>query len=272
MKLLRPLFVVLCIICSICWCSTAFAGQISLGFENMPQSVGLGVGFLPDYEGSDDYMVGVAPFGRFTRPGHEQYFMLTVSELQVNLIDHPWLRMGPSLNYRFGRSDVDDSYVDKMHDIDGTLEAGGWFGVEFVAPDDLRKRFVANIDVLADTLNEHDGYTVYGNLRGWYPVASIVDLGLGFTATYASNNFMDTYYGVDSEDAGRSGLKQYNPGSGFKDLRFNAAVLVHLSKDWHVAVGMQYKRLVDDAEDSPIVDDRGDANQFLGGVGVGYSW
>lgn len=35
--------------------------------------IGLGVGLAPDYEGSDRYVVGAVPFGRFSYKEHQQY-------------------------------------------------------------------------------------------------------------------------------------------------------------------------------------------------------
>lgn len=35
---------------------------------------------------------------------------------------------------------------------------------------------------------------------------------------------------------------------------------------------VSYKRLLDDAEDSPVVDDEGDENQLMGGILVTYSF
>jgi outer membrane scaffolding protein for murein synthesis (MipA/OmpV family) len=35
---------------------------------------------------------------------------------------------------------------------------------------------------------------------------------------------------------------------------------------------VSYKRLLDDAEDSPVVDDEGDANQLMGGILVTYTF
>ena len=48
--------------------------------------------------------------------------------------------------------------------------------------------------------------------------------------------------------------------------------LMHLSFNWHIGAGAFYGRLLNDAEDSPIVDIRGDANQFFGGISAIYSW
>jgi outer membrane scaffolding protein for murein synthesis (MipA/OmpV family) len=35
---------------------------------------------------------------------------------------------------------------------------------------------------------------------------------------------------------------------------------------------VSYKRLLNDAEDSPVVDDEGDKNQFIGGILVIYNF
>jgi outer membrane protein len=39
---------------------------------------------------------------------------------------------------------------------------------------------------------------------------------------------------------------------------------------WSVTALASYTRLLDDAADSPIVDDAGDANQFFGGALINY--
>lgn len=249
------------------------AQEMNIVIDNMPRVLGVGVGIVPDYEGSDDYTWGVAPFAKFKLENHEQYLLIKAYELQVNLIDHPWFRLGPSLNYRWGRDDdVEDHYVKKMKEIDGTVEAGGWIGAEFTDNDNPRKRFLASVDFLTDVANEHDGYTISGNIRGWYPVCKMVDAGLGFTMVYASDNYMETYFGVDKKDSQRSGLPVFDAESGVKDIRINPVLVMHLNMNWHVAAGLQYRRLLDDADDSPVVDDRGSSNQWIGGLGLAYSW
>jgi outer membrane scaffolding protein for murein synthesis (MipA/OmpV family) len=39
-----------------------------------------------------------------------------------------------------------------------------------------------------------------------------------------------------------------------------------------MGAGIKYFALMEDAKDSPIVDDRGDSNQWVYGLGVAYSW
>jgi outer membrane scaffolding protein for murein synthesis (MipA/OmpV family) len=83
---------------------------------------------------------------------------------------------------------------------------------------------------------------------------------------------MDTYFGVDLEDSFRSGLRRFSADSGFRDLSISPGLVWHLTKDWHIGAGVRYMRLLSDAEDSPVVDDVGDKNQWIGGIGVAYSW
>ncbi len=249
------------------------AGSLDfVGLDSEPRVIGAAIGLAPDYDGSDDYMIGAAPFGKYKWAGRQEYILLRAFELQANIINHPWLRLGPSLNYRFGRKDVDDHYVDKMKDIDGTVEGGGWFGVQFIDASNPRKRFSADVDVLADMTGEHDGYTVYLGARGWYPVYEMIDAYFGMTGCYASSNYMDTYFSVGKTDHERSGLPEFGATSGVKDFRINTAMVMHLSPNWHLAAGVQYRSLLNDAKDSPIVDDRGSANQLIGGLGLAYSW
>ncbi len=249
------------------------AQEMNIVIDNMPRVIGVGIGIVPDYEGSDDYTWGAAPFAKFKLEDHEQYLLIKAYELQLNLLDHPWLRLGPSLNYHWGRDDdVEDHYVKKMKEIDGTVEAGGWFGVEFTDSTNPRKRFLADVDFLTDIGNEHDGYTISGNVRGWYPLSQMFDAGLGFTMVYASDNYMKTYFGVSPKDSARSGLPVFDADSGVKDIRINPVLVMHLNTNWHVAAGIQYRRLLGDADDSPVVDKRGSSNQWISGLGLAYSW
>ena len=253
---------------------TARANDFALPLEMGTQEhiVGVGVGMLPDYEGSDDYSFGVAPFFRYQFSGRQQYVALVGTELRANILNHKWLRLGPSFNYRFGRSNVEDDKVDKMEDIDGAFEMGGFIGVEFVNKKNPRKRFVSNLDVLQDVTSNQNGLTATLSARVWYPLSMMFDVTLGGAVCYANSNYMDTFFGVSGHDARRSGLHTYRAGAGIKDFRINPGIVMHLSPHWHVAAGVQYRRLVGDAEDSPVVDDRGSADQWIGGLGLAYSW
>jgi MipA family protein len=248
------------------------AQQSPFEIENVPNVVGIGVGMAPDYEGSNNYKAVAAPFFKFNLGG-ERSLTLRATELSANLLDHPFLRFGPILNYRFGRDhNVEDRVVKHMAEIDGAVEGGGFFGLEFVDKANPRKRFITSIDFVGDLGNTYSGYLVSLSVRGWYPLSRAFDLNVGAVAQYADNNYMETYFGVNPIDAKVTGLRQFSAGSGIKDYRLTSALVMHLSPDWHVGAGVQYRRLLEDAADSPVVKDRGSADQFIGGLGLAYSW
>ncbi len=248
------------------------AGGIAFEFPEIRNYVAGAVGIVPDYMGSDDYTIGAAPAGLMKFGNSDRYARLLVTELSVNVIDSRVWNFGPVLNYRLARDDVDDDAVDLMRDIDGTIEAGVLGGWTWIGDDDPRHRFNVSAEVLYDVGDTHEGYIVSVGARYFQPVTLPLTLSIGATATYGSDDYMQTYFGIDSDNAARSGLSQFSAGGGLRDVRIPIMAIYSLSPNWHVTGGLVYSRLLDDASDSPIVDDRGSSDQLFAGLGVAYAW
>ena len=234
--------------------------------------VSLGVGAVPDYIGSDDYTVGIAPAGMIKFGESELYAKLIASELSVNLLNSKNWSVGPMLNYRFARDDVDDAVVGLMRDIDSTVEAGVFAGWTWIGEKDPRNRFAASVSFLNDVGGEHDGYLVAASARYFQPVSRPLTLSVGATATYGSSDYMQTYFGVDANNASRSGLSQFSAGGGVRDIKFPIMAIFSLSPKWHVAGCVIFGKLLGDASDSPVTNDRGSDTQIYAGIGVAYAW
>ena len=230
------------------------------------------VGFVPDYLGSDDYMIGAAPAGIIKFGDTERFARLVVTDINVNLIDSKSWSIGPAVNWRFGRSNVDDNVVDRMKDIDGTIEVGAFGGWRWISEDDLRQRFSVGTEALFDVGGEHDGYTISASVRYFQPVARPLTLSIGASLTYGSGDYMDTYFGVSGADSARSGLSPFKADSGLRDIRVPLMAMFSFSQNWHVIGGVIYSRLLGDAADSPVVDDRGSKDQLFTGIGIAYAW
>jgi outer membrane protein len=270
-KMKRIVFGFLAVVASLLIVNAALAQESPINIDNVPNVIGVAVGMAPDYSGSANYKFVAAPFIKYTFDG-QMYGQLLATELKVNLLNHPWLRVGPAVNYRFERNDVDNSQVDKMQKIDGTTEAGGWVGIELIQAGNPRERFIASFEVLTDIGDVYNGYNMTLAVRYWMPLSQPIDVSIGVSSTYANGNFMQTYYGVTPQDAILSGLPAFNASAGIRDVTVSPAVVYHLSKTWHVAAGFRYQDLLSSASDSPIVHDVGSSDQWLGGVGVAYSW
>ena len=80
------------------------------------------------------------------------------------------------------------------------------------------------------------------------------------------------FLGNTSGDAASSGLPRYKASSGFKDSGMSVIGNYHFNKTWGMAGLINYTRMLNDAEDSPLVNDVGDKNQYKAFVAVTYSF
>ena len=234
-------------------------GQKGRGF------VGLGVGTVPDYEGSDKNEGTLAPFGRYNWASG-RYLSLggtanaeRAARLKMNLLtkDSAW-ELGPVLQYRAKRDDVDNNKVDKMKQVDAATEAGAFLGWK-------ADRLSLSTTYVTDVSDEHSGDVWY--LNGYYdiPVNEQFRLMLGAHLTWASDDYMETYFGVDGKDSARSGLPKYKASSGFKDTGLSLIGHYKFNQTWGMAGVVNYSRMLNDAEDSPLPPEAGkkDAEKCL---------
>jgi MipA family protein len=224
-------------------------------------SVGAGTFVTPEYEGSKDYKIQPYPF---VEVRYRDVAFLNLREgLGVNVVNTPSLRFGPFVNYRGGRDQDANSALKGLGDVDPALDAGGFAEYRY-------ERFRVGLNARQAVTD-----TKLGALVGLSASAQLVQtpgftLSVGPSATWASGDYMETYFGVSSAQAARSGLRRYEASSGFKDYGGNLTASYALDEKWRVTSLVSVKRLIGDAADSPIVKDKGEATQFTGGVFVGY--
>ena len=78
-------------------------------------TIGLGAGYLPDYEGSEDYQP--VPFWNLRASnlyGPTTYVDILATKLTSNLVAHPNLRFGPMVEFIPERDDVENDAVDDL--------------------------------------------------------------------------------------------------------------------------------------------------------------
>jgi outer membrane protein len=216
----------------------------------------------PDYEGSDTYQVLPAPGFRVNWRGYGVFSQGPA--LYLDLLPQTELLGGPLLGYRFGRDDVEDARVDALPEVDGALELGAFFGFSLPMGEDPRERFSAVLSYSQDVSGAHEGFLITGALSSGFVLTRPLALNLGTSLTYASENYQDTYFGVSAAGAAASGLDAYDPAGGFKDASLRASLSYSLSPSWSLGPTLIYKRLLGDAADSPLVEEAGSANQFIG--------
>lgn len=236
--------------------------------SGMHYRVGAGTGARPDYEGSNDY--DVFPYGLFKVWWDDGRYAELVSaqssgsaiRLAGNLIPNSPIEFGPVLQYRLERDNVQSGRVDQLGEVDAAVEAGVTAAYR-MKPWSIESTWVYDIS------SKYEGHLL--ELAGGYEEKLSNNLGISLTAasTWASDGYMDTYFGVSAADAALiAGYTPHNPDDGFKDVggRMALAWAGDNWGGWKLVASFSYFRLLDDAEDSPIVDESGDKNQFFGGV------
>ena len=211
-------------------------------------SIGGGVGFAPDYEGSEDYEAVPVPFAD-VKFDNGMFVKLLGLNLRANLIPSDMWRLGPVYNYRAERDDVDNSF--------GGFVIDNWF---------------VSLEYMADMGDAYDGW--YSKLKGGYNwvINNSWALSIGASTTYANDDYMQTYFGVSRKDAARSGLDRYNADSGIKDVGIDLGLNWIINQNWSTKGIASYTRLVGDADDDSPVVDEGDEGQFFGAVLVVYTF
>jgi len=268
-----PLAAIMLLIAGLMLAPVASANDLVIPIDlPQPNFVGLGIGSYPDYFGSKDSAIGAAPLVML-RLGGERYVELLANQVRINLIDDRNWRLGPSVIYHFGRDDdIEDPVVRKLHEIEDSIDVGFFGGYTWRDTGNDRKRLGFSAWTTTDVTGGHDGWTAGANVFGMYPVALPVTIAGGAGFTYGDGNYMDTYFGVTPDDSLASGLAPFSPGAGVRDARGWVVAMLHLSPQWHLGVGALYSRLLNDAKDSPIVSERGSADQWVYGIGAMYAW
>ncbi len=214
--------------------------------------------FRPAFEGADDYVVD--PIPAFDIRYRDWVFLSSRRGLGIDLIQDEaqvW-RAGPIINYRQPRYDSDSSALAGLDDVDGAVEAGAYLEYTpspFGGKLEVRQGFGAHHGLLVDM-----GVSYRDHLT------DELLLSFGPGATWASNDYMDTYFGIDAGQSARSGYRRFDAGAGFKDVSFGAALSYSPLPFLALTGFANYERLLGDAARSPLVEDGGSPNQVMLGV------
>ena len=228
-------------------------------------SLGLGVGMAPDYIGGDDYEAVPIPLFSATWENHMSVEWVG-GKATANLIPSPVWRLGPTVEYIAKRDDdVDDDKVSRMESVDAAVMTGALLGFEI-------DTWHGNIEAMWDLADGNDGNIYRINLGFNIPVGERGAFGLEAFTTYADSDFMESYFAVSPKDSVRSGLPEYKADSDLYDWGFNVSAGWSPWGNWSLLGLGSWKRLMGDADDSPVVDDQGSQYQWFGGIVVAYTW
>ena len=278
-----------CFALAACLASPAFAqNQPTAGSRPTPEevankdivTVAAGAAIVPDYEGSDDYRI--VPAGAIRGKVHGISFNTRGTYLFVDVIPGNAkvdLDAGPIVGVRFNsRRKVDDDVVKLLPKRKTAIEVGGFAGVSFHGLTNPYDTLALRVDVLHDIGSAHKSTTFSPNLEFSTPLSRTTYASASVGAEFVSDRFADYYFSLTPADSVRTGgvLLPFNASGGMKNWK--AGMLLNQSIGGDLLHGFsifglgQYSRLVGDFKRSPIVSQRGSANQWIGALGLAYTW
>lgn len=222
----------------------------------------------PEFEGATDYRVLPMPFVR-ARKGN--YFIQTEGPgLTANIVNDRFFNAGPSIRYRGERDDdVQNMLVKRLEPINSSIIVGGF--ISYSVPLGKRgERIEAKIKPMFDIGDAHNGYSVATSLTYRRVFGPKMRFGLAVNATYADENYNNTYFGVNASNALLGYLPTYSAGAGLKDVGANFNLAYSFNQNWGIIGIVSYKKLLDPAKNSPLIQAAGTTNQFFGTIGLSY--
>jgi outer membrane protein len=241
-------------------------------------TIGIGGAVMPDYEGSNDYRL--LPMGAIRGKVGGISFTSRGTYFYVDLVPHSGkldFNAGPVIGARFnGRRHIADPVVKLLPQTKTAIEVGGFVGVSAHGLTNPYDTLALRVDVVHDIAGAHESTTFSPNIEFSSPLSRRTYASLNLGAEFVSNKYADYYYSITPADALASGLPVFNAGGGMKNWK--AGLLLNQSITGDLLHGIsvfgfgQYSRLVGDIKRSPIVAQRGSASQWLGALGLAYTW
>jgi len=246
-------------------------------------TVGVAGAYIPDYEGSDDYRFVPGPAAIGSVDGFN--FSVLGNRASVDLIrDKP----GPGIDLQFGpvavvnlnrtnHKSIDDPRVAALPERDTAIELGGYVGIGktgvITSPYD---KLSVSVSYRRDVSGDHHSGIWQPSVSYLTPLSTKAAVALFGSMQHVERGYNQTYFGITPDDAIASGLPAYSAHGGWKNWSLGGAFTYSLTGNLlhgvKLVAGANYTRLLGSAADSPIVRIAGSRSQWLGAVGLAYTF
>jgi len=250
-------------------------------FQGDYLSVGVGMIYASDYEGSDDYKMMPAA-GFRGRVGDVRIFSRGIG-IGADFLPEPrgadvHFTLGPVMTYRANRTGtVKDDVVRLLPKLSGVLEVGVTLGVSFDGVLIKQDSLSFSSDVRWGVTGNKGSRVITANVNYFTPVSRAAGVGVSLGMHNVDSKYADYNYSIDDAGSMASGLPAYQGKGGWKNA--NARFFAGYDLDgnirnggWVVGGAISYERLLNSAAETPITRMRGSRNQWMAGLGLGYTF
>ena len=174
-------------------------------------------------------------------------------------------------------SSFTDPRVRALGKVGTAFELGGYVGLGktgvITSPYD---KISISASYRYDVSNVHNSGIIQPSINYLTPLSRKAAVGVFASAEHAGSGYATTYYGVNPAQSAASGLPIYYATSGWKDVSAGAVATVAITGDllhgFKLVGGGTYTRLMNGFADSPVVSIAGSRNQWIGALGVAYTF
>ncbi|TRW96815.1 MipA/OmpV family protein [Paracoccus sp. M683] len=199
---------------------------------------GLGVSVSPTYPGSDEVEAGPWLLWRnavFNATGEKG-------------VPGDGFSISPSFGLVGERNEDDDDALAGLNQIDRAYELGGRAS--------YRSGPVTGYLSLRKGFGGHHGITGEAGVKYRTDASDRLSLWSGLELGYGNGEYNQTYFGVTAAESAASGYAAYDLGGGINKVSAKLEARYSLSDNTALLGEVEYGRIVGDAADSPIVQDR----------------
>jgi outer membrane scaffolding protein for murein synthesis (MipA/OmpV family) len=219
----------------------------------------------PTFPGSDYTAFSMFPSLSFRKADEPARFSAPDDGISVSIIDNPTFRIGPVFRFQSGRYLEDDKLLfglkKKNYDVESGLFIEYWPLTFIRARAELRHGFRSDSGLVG----------LFG-IDYVQPIGQFV-FSLGPRLYVGDKRYHDRWYGIRPYEAQINRLvAPYSPGGGLTGAGVTGAVTYQWNETWATTGYVNYRRLLDDVADSPIVTKIGSRDQFTVGARVSYSF
>jgi outer membrane scaffolding protein for murein synthesis (MipA/OmpV family) len=235
-------------------------------------TVGVEGRIVPAFPGAPDSKFRWSGFPLFSvrHAGEPPPYFGPRDSFGFTVIDLGQFKFGPAINYVGERKAADYAATVGLGNVALTVQAGAfaeYWPVEWLRlRTEVRQGFGGEGGVTDDTFL--DAIVPLGQFR-W---------SAGPRVTFASAPAINPYYGItltqsiNSVGAGLAQLPVYHASGGLYSYGAGTQLQYFISDQWETHGFVEYQRLADSVADSPLVTQRGSANQWTYGLGATYSF
>ncbi len=263
----------------------AMAQEASAGEPNVfagdRLTLGVGVIYGPSYDGSDDYVLSPVPVLQGSlkgvdiapRPGGVALdFIPDANDAKIGF------SLGPVATLSRNRaSQIKDPVVRAAGKLDDAVEIGANAGITLNRVLHRYDSLALSADVKWDVAGAHSGRTISPTFTYTTPLSRAALVSLSASMRHVDGQFARYYYSVSPAQASASGLPRFDADGGWESWSLGVLAGYDLSGNALnggfsvIAIGA-YSRMIGDAADTPFTSLRGDADQWSGGLGIGYTF